>query len=97
NMWSEEEFEESGEHFEGYPFSEGDYILEGSDSWNPYKFEMSKDISFPYVNQFTVGVERALNADLSVAVNYIYRSNHDLLDMVLTNGEFESTQWTTYS
>ena len=94
NMWSEEEFEESGEHIEGYPFPEDEWVLDFVDVWNSTKFEMSKDINFPYVNQFTVGVERAINADLSVAVNYIYRSNHDLLDMVLTNGEFESTQWT---
>lgn len=50
---------------------------------------MDPDISMPYMDQFTVGVERELFRDLSVGVNFIYRKNTKLIDRVLTNGVFE--------
>jgi hypothetical protein len=47
------------------------------------------DISMPYMDQFTVGIERELFKDLSVGVNFIYRVTKNFQDRVLMNGEFE--------
>jgi len=47
------------------------------------------NLSMPYMDQFTVGIERELFKDLSVGVNYIYRVTKNFQDRVLTNGEFE--------
>lgn len=47
------------------------------------------DISMPYMDQLTFGIERELFKDLSVGVNYIYRVTKNFQDRVLVNGEFE--------
>ncbi len=54
---------------------------------------VDKDISMPYMNQFTVGIERELFKDLSVGVNYIYRVTKNFQDRVLTNGTFEDVTY----
>ncbi len=50
--------------------------------WDPSKYTVDPDIKMPYMNQYTVGIERELMQDLSVGVNYIYRTNHDMIDKV---------------
>jgi outer membrane receptor protein involved in Fe transport len=50
---------------------------------------VNPDISMPYMDQFTVGIERELFKDLSVGVNFIYRATKNFQDRVLMNGEFE--------
>lgn len=77
------------------PGTIGDVWVEDfSYTWNPNQYEMADDIRMPYNNQYTIGVERELMENLSVGITYIYRSSHDLLDMVLTNGEYSSDTWT---
>jgi len=54
---------------------------------------MDDNLSMPYMNQFTVGIERELFKDLSVGVNYISRINKNFIDRVLLNGEFAPTSF----
>ncbi len=59
------------------------------DVWDPNKYAMDPDISMPYVDQFTVGIEREIIKDLSVGVTYIYRDFENFIDRVNTTGVFE--------
>ncbi len=59
------------------------------DVWDPEKYSMDPDISMPYVDQFTVGVERELLKDLTLGVTYIYRDFQNFIDRVNYGGQFE--------
>jgi len=62
------------------------------DVWlNAYTIE--DPIRMPHMHQFTVGLEREVVRDLSVAVSYIYRTNKDIIDRVNLTGEFEQVQY----
>lgn len=52
------------------------------------------DISMPYMDQLTFGVEREILKDLSVGVNVIYRVTKNFQDRVLTNGLFTDVSFT---
>lgn len=57
--------------------------------WDPNKYSLDPNISLPYVDQFTVGIERELAKDVTIGVTYIYRSFQNFIDQVNTTGEFE--------
>jgi hypothetical protein len=59
------------------------------DAWDPTKYSIDPDISMPYVDQYTVGIERELFKDLTLGVTYIYRNFQNFIDRVNTTGEFE--------
>jgi outer membrane receptor protein involved in Fe transport len=65
------------------------YVENWRDVWDPEKYSIDPDISMPYVDQFTVGVERELVKDLTLGVTYIYRNFQNFIDRVNTTGEFE--------
>ncbi|HSQ35923.1 MAG TPA: TonB-dependent receptor, partial [Candidatus Binatia bacterium] len=65
------------------------YVENWSDVWDPDKYKMDPDISMPYVDQYTIGVEREVMKDLSVGVTYIYRHFQNFIDRVNYTGEFE--------
>jgi len=92
NFWAEEEFEETGEYPEGYPWPEHERYLEFEDPWEPVTID--PDLKFPYMRQFVVGLERELGKDISVSASFIYRTNHDLLDRVNITGMWEPLEWT---
>ncbi|MCP5105241.1 MAG: TonB-dependent receptor [bacterium] len=50
---------------------------------------VDENLGMPYMDQFTVGIERELFRDLSVGVTLIHRVNKNFIDRVLTNGQFE--------
>jgi outer membrane receptor protein involved in Fe transport len=52
------------------------------------------DISMPYMDQLTVGIEREVLKDLSLGVNFIYRVTKNFQDRVLTNGLFRDVLYT---
>lgn len=53
-----------------------------------------EDIGMPYMDQYTIGIEREVLRDLSVGVNLIHRVNRNFIDRVLTNGVFEEALYT---
>jgi outer membrane receptor protein involved in Fe transport len=57
--------------------------------WDPTTYTLDPNISMPYVDQFTVGIERELVKDLTLGVTYIYRNFKNFIDRVNTTGEFE--------
>jgi hypothetical protein len=65
------------------------YVENWRDVWDPDKYKMDPDISMPYVDQFTVGVEREIIKDLTIGVTYIYRNFKNFIDRVNLTGEFE--------
>jgi len=94
NMWSEELFEEEGEHFEGYPFPEDEWILDWEDTWEN-EYTVDPDLKMAYMNQYVIGIERELMRDVSVGASFIYRTNHDFQDKVNITGEWNPTTWTS--
>lgn len=65
------------------------YVENWRDVWDPEKYSIDPDISMPYVDQYTVGLERELIKDLTLGVTYIYRNFQNFIDRVNTTGEFE--------
>jgi hypothetical protein len=94
NMWSEEAFEEEGEHFEGYPFPEDEWILDFEDVWEN-EYTVDPNLKMAYMNQYVIGIERELMKDVSVGASFIYRTNHDFQDKVNITGMWEPTTWTS--
>jgi hypothetical protein len=92
NMWAEEEFDETGEWPEDYPYPEDDYVLFSEDPWEQ-EYTVDPDLRMAYMNQFVFGIEREIFRDLSVGVSFIYRSNHDFMDKVNLTGEWEQIEW----
>jgi outer membrane receptor protein involved in Fe transport len=77
----------------GYNSATGTWYERYRDVWlNNYTID--ENIRMPYMHQFTVGLEREVVPDLSVGVNYIYRTNKDFIDRVNLTGEFEAMQYT---
>ncbi|MEE9505193.1 MAG: TonB-dependent receptor, partial [Thermodesulfobacteriota bacterium] len=73
NMFSEEEFEEYGEHLEGYPFVDDAWI---SEDFGPGEigYNMDPNIKNPYSEQLFIGLERELIPDFSVGAMYIHKT-----------------------
>jgi hypothetical protein len=65
------------------------YVENWRDVWDPEKYQIDPDISMPYVDQYTIGLERELAKDLSIGVTYIYRNFQNFIDRVNINGTFE--------
>lgn len=76
----------------------GDYGEEWVKSWTmnfgAKSTTVDENISMPYMDQFTIGIEREVFKDLSLGVNYIYRVTKNFQDRVLTNGQFENVTFT---
>lgn len=92
-MWDEEEFADTGEHLDGWPFPDDEYVLEFTDVWED-KYTMDPNLKMAYMNQFVVGIERELGKDIAVGASFIYRTNHDFMDRVNITGEWVPVQWT---
>lgn len=71
-----------------------EWVLDWVTNWGATTTSMDKDISMPYMDQFTVGIERELFKDLSLGINLIHRVNKNFIDRVLTNGIFEPATFT---
>jgi hypothetical protein len=56
----------------------------------PYEnsYSIDDNIKHPYMNQYTVGIEREIMRDVSISLTYIHRENKDLIDSVNTTGLF---------
>ncbi len=50
--------------------------------WDPTKYTMDPNLKMQYMSQWTIGIERELLRDLSIGINYINRSNHNMIDRV---------------
>jgi len=51
------------------------------------------DIKHPYVDQFTIGIERELFKDASLSVSYIYHTWKDFIAQYDTAGEYETISY----
>jgi len=80
----------------GYAFDPvaGQYVEAWRQQWNPSTYTMDPDIEMPAMDQFTVGLERELGPNVSVAVNYIHRRHRNLIDRVNVAGRFETRTYT---
>lgn len=76
----------------------GDYGDEWVKSWvmnfGAKSTTVDDNLSMPYMDQLTFGIEREVFKDLSVGVNFIYRVTKNFQDRVLTNGQFEDVLFT---
>jgi hypothetical protein len=91
NEWAEEEFDETGEWPDEYPFPE-DWVFDWEDKWEN-EYTVDPNLRMPYMNQYVLGIERELGEDISIGVSYIYRSTLDLMDRVNLTGMWQATQW----
>ena len=57
-------------------------------------YSMDQNINHPYIDQFSVGIERELFKDVTFSTTYIYKSNKNIIEAVNTAGEFEPIQFT---
>ncbi len=57
-------------------------------------YSIDPDIKMPYMQQFTVGLERELIKDLSIGINYIRRDFMRFIDRVNLTGIFQPFQYT---
>ncbi|MDQ1354880.1 MAG: TonB-dependent receptor [Acidobacteriota bacterium] len=73
----------------GGEYGKDDWVEVWRANYGAASTTVDPDISMPYMDQFTVGIERELFKDLSFGVNYIYRVTKNFQDRVLVNGEFE--------
>ena len=73
-----------------YYWDGAQFVEHWRDTWDKNTYKMDPDISMPYMHQYTIGIEREVIKDLSVAVNYIHRTNHDFIDRVNLTGDFEA-------
>jgi len=73
---------------------------DGSNWHNEYtlsfanRYQFADSIRMPYMNQFTVSIEREIMKDLSASLSYIFRDNKDFIDAVATNAEFSEVPYT---
>ncbi|MBA7685859.1 hypothetical protein ES703_94288 [subsurface metagenome] len=92
NMFSEEEFEEYGEHFEGYPFADDAWI-----SWDfapgEIGYFMDPDIKNPYSEQLFIGLERELITDFSLGAMYMHKTEGNSLGWEGRETTYDSFQW----
>lgn len=84
------------------PYILWDYFGPGSASlYRTYldTFTLDSDIKHPYMDQFTVGIERELFKDASLGVSFIYRKWHNFLGTWEPGAEYDTTTvddpWTT--
>lgn len=76
-----------------YEWIEGAWVEQFTINYeNRYKF--ADKIRMPYMNQYTIGVEREILKDFTVGVSYIYRENKDFIDAVATNAQFNELTYT---
>jgi len=57
-------------------------------------YTMDKNIKHPYVDQFSVGIERELFKDVTFTATYINKSNKNIIEAVNVAGEFVPVQFT---
>jgi hypothetical protein len=77
-------------------YGPGDAYMWGQDIYN---YTMGENIQHPYMNQYTVGVERELFRDTSFGVSFIYRTWHNFLADIEPDADYVpgtvSDPWTT--
>lgn len=57
------------------------------------RYSFADKLRMPYMDQFTIGIEREIMKDLSIGLSYINRSNHDFIDAVATNAIFSAVPY----
>jgi len=57
-------------------------------------FGVDKSIKHPYVDQFSVGIERELLKDVTFTATYINKSNKNIIEAVNVTGQFEPVRFT---
>jgi hypothetical protein len=54
-------------------------------------YEMADDIKHPYMDQFTLSIERELFTDASLTLSFIYRKWHNIIGRIDTLAQYEKT------
>jgi len=76
------------------------YVAERSAGFVTDPDELSKvldpNMTAPYVDEITVGVQRELARDVSFGVSYVYRENKNIADTLDTNNPLDSPNWLPY-
>lgn len=60
-----------------------------TDNFGATTTSVDSNLSMPYMDQYTIGLERELFRDFSFGVSLIHRLHKNMIDRVLTNGTFE--------
>ena len=58
---------------------------------------LDPDMTAPFVDEFTIGINRELFKDCSLDLTYIYRENKNIAETVDTNNPLDSPNWLPYS
>ena len=76
-------------------------VLERPIGYTTDPAELSKvldpDMTAPFVDEFTAGINRELFKDFSLGVTYIYRENKNIADTLDTNNPLDSSNWLPYT
>jgi len=79
-----------------------DYYGPGdAEIWRTYldTYTLDSDVKHPYMDQFTVGIERELFKDASLGVSFIYRNWHNFMGTWEPGSEYDTItvddEWTT--
>jgi hypothetical protein len=75
-----------------WAYEDDEWILLDQEAENTYNID--PNLKMPYLNQYTVGVEREISRDISISATFIYRTNHDFIDRINLTSDFEPVQWT---
>jgi hypothetical protein len=82
-------------------YSDKIYYFWNGSNWEEYYritheelYHMADDIKHPYLNQFTVSLERELFRDASFSVSYIYRDWKNIISYYDTKSEYQQVPFT---
>jgi len=56
-------------------------------------FSIDPDITHPYMDQFTAGIEQIIGQDITVSASFIYRNWDKIIEPVNVNGMFAAVQY----
>jgi outer membrane receptor protein involved in Fe transport len=77
-----------------YSWDGSEYVEDYTVKWENL-YTMDKNISLPYMHQFTIGVEREIIKDVSLSANFIYRDFRNFIDKVNLTSDFEPVTYIT--
>jgi outer membrane receptor protein involved in Fe transport len=83
-----------GSDFTQYSWNGSEYVEDYTIKWENL-YTMDKNISMPYMNQFTFGIEREVIKDVSVSASFIYRDFRNFIDKVNLTSDFEPVAYVT--
>jgi hypothetical protein len=58
---------------------------------------LDRDMTAPFVDELTVGINREVFTDFSIGLAYIYRENKNIADTLDTNNPLDSPNWLPYT